>query len=58
MSEQATQPDEEIVRVTVTLTRTIDTAIRELAATNDRPLSREIRRALEAHIERESEDAA
>ena len=41
---------EEIVRTTVMLPESLDRAIRELAQKNDRPLSREIRQALWAHV--------
>lgn len=54
-----TQDDraEEIVRTTVMVPRWLDTAIREMAEKNDRPLSREIRQALKAHVGMEEEAA-
>lgn len=57
MSTQDDQPDR-IVRTTITLPERVDQEIRDLAERHDRPLSREIRRALEAHIEAERKAAA
>lgn len=49
---------EALVRTSVLITAEADRELRRLAAAGDRPLSREIRRALEAHIERENRRAA
>lgn len=41
-----------IVRTTIVLTAELDRAIRGLAEKADRPLSREIRRAIEEYVDR------
>jgi predicted transcriptional regulator len=48
----------ELVRTSILVTSDTDHALRELAAKGDRPLSREIRRALEDYVERETSEAA
>lgn len=53
----ATQPDRvetKLIRTSVLLPESTDRALRDLAEKADRPLSREIRRALEEYVERES----
>lgn len=57
MDTQDQQP-ERIVRTTITLPETLAKGIKDLAKTNDRPLSREIGRALKAHLETEGKVAA
>ena len=47
-----------LVRTSVLLPEETDRALRQLAAAGDRPLSREIRRALEDHVARENGEAA
>lgn len=57
----ATQDDcapGKLERTSVLIREGTMTALRELADKGDRPLSREIRRALEDHVEREAEKAA
>ncbi len=46
-----------IARLNISLPEALATAMRDLARANDRPLSREVRRAFEAHIERAKETA-
>ena len=43
---------EKLVRTSVLVTEATDRALRDLAERGDRPLSREIRRALEDHVDR------
>jgi len=50
--------EELIIRTTVMLPERIDKALRQLAAEGNRPLSRQVRQALEEHVERETEKAA
>lgn len=50
--------EELIIRTTVMLPQRIDKALRQLAAEGNRPLSRQVRQALEEHVERETEKAA
>lgn len=47
-----------LVRTSVLVPETTDEALRKLAEKGQRPLSWEIRRALEDHVERQSEKAA
>lgn len=47
-----------VVRTSVLLTEDTDQRLRALADAADRPLSREIRRALEEYVEREEAQAA
>lgn len=47
-----------LVRTSVLITEDTDRALRDLADQGDRPLSREIRRALEEHVERLNGDRA
>ena len=58
MSTQSDSATGEMVRTTVMVPKALDQAIRDLAEAHDRPLSREVRRALEAHVEREKAEAA
>jgi len=44
-----------LVRTSILVTSDTDRALRELAARGERPLSWEIRRALEDHVERTAE---
>ncbi len=46
-----------IARLNISLPEALAAAMRDLARANDRPLSREVRRAFEAHIERERDAA-
>jgi hypothetical protein len=48
------EPTERIVRTTITLPESLSEGIRTLAEKHDRPLSWEIRRALEAHLAHEA----
>lgn len=48
----------QLVRTSVLVTEDTDRALRELAEKGNRPLSYEIRTALEAHVERAREEAA
>jgi len=43
-----------IIRTSVMLPERTDKALRKLAKDGDRPLSRQIRKALEEHVERET----
>ena len=47
-----------LVRTSVLVPEAVDTALRALADEADRPLSREIRRALEEYVARETQEAA
>lgn len=47
-----------LVRTSILVTAETDQALRALAKAGDRPLSREIRRALEDHVRRETRKAA
>jgi predicted transcriptional regulator len=47
-----------LVRTSILVTEDTDRALRELAEQGNRPLSREIRLALEQYIERTKENAA
>lgn len=47
-----------VVRTSVLVTEDTDRALRKLAERADRPLSREIRRALEEYVKRETRKAA
>jgi predicted transcriptional regulator len=53
----STGAEELIIRTTVMLPERLDKAIRQLAEEANRPLSRQIRQALEEHVEREKEAA-
>jgi predicted transcriptional regulator len=52
------QDSELIIRTTVMLPERLDKALRQLAAEGNRPLSRQVRQALEEHVERETKAAA
>lgn len=54
------RPDDEIVRNTITLPRSLSEGMRELATRHDRPISWEFRRAIESHLANEADpkDAA
>lgn len=54
MSTQGEQAAGKLVRTSVLVPETTDEALRELAEKGQRPLSWEIRRALEDHVERQS----
>jgi predicted transcriptional regulator len=58
MDTQADRANGKLVRTSVLIPEDIDARLRALAAQGDRPLSREIRRALEDHVAREGERAA
>ena len=58
MANRKDTPDTSLVRTSVLVTADTDRALRELADSADRPLSREIRRALEDYVERETRSAA
>ena len=58
MANRNPTPDDTLVRTSVLVTADTDRALRELADRADRPLSREIRRALESYVETESERSA
>jgi len=47
-----------LVRTSILVTAETDRALRDLAERADRPLSREIRRALEDYVRRETRKAA
>lgn len=49
---------ERLVRTSILVTEETDRALRALADKGERPLSWEIRRALEDHVERETRKAA
>jgi predicted transcriptional regulator len=58
MDTQDPRATERLIRTSVLIPEPIDTALRKLADDGDRPLSREIRRALEDHVARETRRAA
>ena len=58
MDTQDEQRDERVVRTSISIPESVDAAIRQLAHKHDRPLSREIRRAIEAHVEASKRKAA
>ena len=58
MTTQELRVTEDVVRTTISLPASVDRAIRDLAEKHDRPLSREIRRAIDAHLDAESAGAA
>jgi predicted transcriptional regulator len=53
MDTQDRRATEKLVRTSVLIPERVDSALRSLAHDGDRPLSREIRRALEDHVARE-----
>lgn len=50
--------DTDLVRTTVMVPADLLASMRDLAARGDRPLAREVRRALETHVERENMEEA
>lgn len=58
MANRKTVEPTALVRTSVLVTAETDEALRHLADRADRPLSREIRRALESYVEREMRSAA
>ena len=57
-TQDARDTVEQLERTSVLLRPDTMQALRELAEAGDRPLAREIRRAVEAHVERERGKAA
>lgn len=58
MTTQSQRNNIRLVRTSVLVGEDTDRALRDLANKGERPLSWEIRRALEDHVERESRKAA
>ena len=58
MDTQGDRATSNLVRTSVLVTEETDAALRELAKKGDRPLAREIRRALEEYVEQNSTKAA
>lgn len=57
MATQDSRVEAKLERTSVLLREDTMVALRSLAEKGDRPLSREIRRAIEAHVEREAKAA-
>jgi predicted transcriptional regulator len=58
MDTQDPRAPQVLIRTSVLIPEDVDTALRKLAADADRPLSREIRRALDDYVAREQEERA
>lgn len=58
MTTQDGRVPQALIRTSVLIHEDTDKALRTLAEKGDRPLSREIRRALEDHVQRETRKAA
>ena len=58
MNTQTDSAPTRLVRTSILIPEATDTALRAMAEKGNRPLSREIRTALEAHVARSGSEAA